>query len=267
MNRWILAACGFRCVPFLALGLVLVANLGCWAPPKPTSAQLGRGAIWMFPGVEGGQWSMKYAYEGIRQAGIERAIYVWDWERAGGTLVNLTEYDDNRRKAAETAEDVIAYRALHPEAPIDLVGYSGGAGIAVFVAEALPEDIHLRSIVLCHPALSPQYDLTPALQRVDVSLVNFYSGADWLILGAGTSTFGTMDRDYGASAGMLGFDPNRAVKDPNLRSLLVQRHWDISTQGFVHYGGHFPILSQAWNQTTVAPHLRLNEPPDAQTSP
>lgn len=248
-----------------ALSVVLVTSVGCWAPPQATSPELRQGVVWLFPGVEGGDWSLQEAYTGLREAGVERAIHVWDWDRLGGTLANLTDYPGNRARAAEVAHKLRAYRAENPEAPIDLVGYSGGAGIAVFVAEALPEDFRLRSIVLCHPALSPSYDLTAALKRVDESIVNFYSGADLFILGAGTATFGTMDRTYTPSAGLLGFEPTLAAPDAKLRVKLKQRAWKPAEQWLVHYGGHLPILSRNWNRYFVAPFLLLNA--DASPNP
>lgn len=238
--------------------MTLLVCTGCWSTPLSTTTELDHGVVWIFPGIEGNEWSMQEAYKGFREAGVERAIHVWDWDRIGGPLANLTDYQGNRARAVVVADELLAYRADHPDAPIDLVGYSGGAGIAIFAAEELPEDFHLRKILLCQPALSPSYDLTAALQRVDETIVNFHSQADLLILGAGTSTFGTMDREYTPSAGLYGFDPNQAVPDATQRSKLVQRAWKLSDGGVLHYGGHFPILSRYWNRFVVGPELLLN---------
>ncbi|MBU0616991.1 MAG: alpha/beta hydrolase, partial [Planctomycetes bacterium] len=174
---------------------------GCRNPPGPTARPAERGLVWMLPGVEGGSWSMCWARAAFRDAGATAKIRVFDWQRPFGTLKNLTDYEGNRQRARHIAQEIADYRQEHPEASVDLVGYSGGGGLAIMVAEALPNGVHLRNVVLVHPAISPDYDLTAALARIDGKLVNFHSPYDWLILGVGTRLFGTMDRQKIASAG------------------------------------------------------------------
>ena len=250
----------------LAMMAVTVLALcgGCWNPPGPTARPVERGLVWMLPGVEGGPWSMYWARAAFRDAGVESEIRIFEWQRPFGALQNLTDYEGNRRKAAEVAEEIAGYRQGHPDGPIDLVGYSGGGGLAIMVAEALPESVHLRNVVLAQPALSPDYDLTAALSRIDGKLVNFYSPYDWLILGVGTRLFGTMDRREVASAGKERFDLARAVRDPALRDQVEQRRWELRMVGDGHFAGHFGILSYWWNRRYVAPYL-LSECPTSPT--
>ena len=59
------------------------------------------------------------------------------------------------------AEQVTAFRAEVPEAPVFLVGKSGGTGVIVKALEQLPENA-VEAAVLLSPALSPGYDLAPA---------------------------------------------------------------------------------------------------------
>jgi hypothetical protein len=241
-------------------GLALLAGTGCWQNPRPTMQQLERGLVWVFPGVEGGPWSMQWACRSFRDAGADQAIEIFDWQRLGGTLANLTDYPGNRQRAAAVAERIAAYRTAHPGAPIDLVGYSGGGGVAVFVVEALPEDVRLRHVVLAQAALSPDYDLTRALRRIDGALVSFHSPYDWAILGAGTAVWGTMDRKHVESCGKVGFDAERAVPDATLRDRLVQRGWGREMLEVGHTGGHAPILTYEWNKRFVAPYLLVGPP-------
>ena len=228
---------------------------GCWTPPRATPNELSRGMVWIFPGVEGGQWSMQPSYRALRDAGFNGAISVFDWLRLGGTLPNLMDYDGNRERTRAVAAQIAQFHAAQPGAPIDLVGYSGGGGMAVFTAEDLPADVRLRHIILVQPALSPDYDLTRALRHVDGHLYHFYSPQDWLILGAGTEVWGTMDRKNVESSGKVGFDAERAVPDPALRARLVQRGWEPEMRTAGHYGGHAPILGYEWNRRYVAPLL------------
>ncbi len=234
---------------------MLNLTFGCWRPDAATKVELSRGAIWLMPGIEGGPSILKDAVLGIRDAGVDQAIFVFDWERVFG-LSNLMDHDGNRRKAAQIASEVLAYRAAYPDQTIDLVGYSGGGGMAVFVAEALPPDVRLRNIVLCQPALSPTYDLTEALTRLEGRLVNLHSPMDWFILGAGTSVFGTMDRRNVTAAGRFGFDVEAAAP-PALRNKITQISWDKEMLRQLHLGGHAQIISRTWNHALVAPWLQL----------
>lgn len=253
-----------------ALAMTAITTLalcsGCWNPPGPTARQTERGLVWMLPGIEGGPWSMHWAHAAFRDAGVESEIRIFDWKRPLATLDNLTDHEGNRRKAAQLAKRIAAYRWQHPGGAIDLVGYSGGGGLAIMVAEALPEDVRLRNVVLAQPALSPDYDLTAALSRIDGKLVNFYSPHDWLILGLGTRMFGTMDRREVASAGKETFDLRRAIRDPTLRAKVEQHCWELRMIGDGHFGGHFGILSYWWNRRYVAPYL-LSEQPEALAPP
>lgn len=232
--------------------VVLVFCVGCQQQP-PRSEQLVRGLIWMFPGIEGGYWSMGEARRAFRDKGVDSAIITYDWDHPFWPFANLMDYKTNLQAAQRVAGDIVQYRDLYPDQPIDLVGYSGGGGMALMVAEALPVDIHLRNIVLVHPAVSGDYDLTSTLERVDGEIVNFYSDLDWFILGVGTSVFGTMDRKKVASAGKEGFDLTKAVPDVQQRRKVRQCPWSIKQLSKGRWGGHFGIHLYDFNKRYVAP--------------
>jgi len=227
----------------------------CASVRPPTTAEYEHGLVWVFPGVEGGKRSVARAVAAFRDAGVEAAICVHDWWRPFGLVSNLASYERNRRDARRIALRIAYYRAGYPDTPVDLVGYSGGGGMAVMVAEELPADVRVRNIVLAQPALSPKYDLTNAMGHVDGLLVNHYSRWDFLVLGAGTMLLGTMDRVYGPSAGLTGFDCFSAVPDERLRRKLVQRAWSSRMIRQGHLGGHVWIHNYRWNKHCVAPYL------------
>lgn len=252
-NRQRLARRATLCIP------VLFA-VACQQPQPPTATQpavspADRGLVWMFPGIEGGPFALTFARNAFRDAGVDAEIRIYDWRRPFQPLANLTEYEENRAKARQVAADLALYHAQHPTAPIDLVGYSGGGGLVVMIAEALPEEVRLRNVLLVQPALSPDYDLTAALRRIDGQLVNFYSPHDWFILGWGTKTFGTMDRKYVDSAGKQGFDAARAAPDATLRKKIVQEPWRDEMVLSGHLGNHLSIMLYGWNKKYVAPYL------------
>ncbi len=68
-------------------------------------------------------------------------------------------------RAADIAQHICAYQDAYPGRHVNLVAQSGGSGVAVFAAEALPEGREVDRIVLLGAALSPTYNLSRALAR------------------------------------------------------------------------------------------------------
>ena len=244
--------------------LLAVTATGCFKPPAPTLHEEERGLVYMFPGIGGGAWYLDQAYRAFRDAGIDSAILIDEWESPFyNALGQLQDYPGNRAHAAKVADVIAAYRQRQPTAPINLVGYSAGGGVTVMVVEALPEDVHLRNVVLVQSAVSPTHDLTSVLRHVDGRLFNLYSSYDWLVLGWGTTTFGTVDRQYVASAGKDGFLLPVAVPDEALRAKVVQVGWTAEMLWSGHIGDHISIMTYTWNKDYVAPYL-LPEPTSSQ---
>ncbi len=211
----------------------------------------------MIPGIQGRASMLAEACRGLEDAGVRSAVKVYNWQRGElfGTLANLLDHDRNLAHAAELAESIMEYSRNHAGRPIDVVGYSGGGGLAVMVAEALPEDVRLRNLILVQAAISPNHDLSAALARIDGKLINFHSALDWVILGLGTRAFGTMDRANVASAGKDGFNLETAVPDEALRCRVEQPAWTAAMLASGHYGGHFGMLTYGWNKNYLAPYL------------
>ncbi len=246
-----------RMIRLLPLAFLPVVFNGC-STPTPTPQQMQAGAIWMFPGIFGGDWSLAEARRGFRDAGVQQAIYCFDWQRPGlmDPFPNLMDEAGNRERAARCAQEITAYAQAYPGRPICLVGYSGGAGVALMVAEALAPKVRLQNVLLVHGAVSPDYNLACVLERVDGKLVNFYSSLDWFMLGLGTTVFGTIDRQYTAAAGKVGFDLEQAVPNLSDRHKIVQVAWDIGQCKNWHFGNHLNMIVCDWNKNRVAPYLQ-----------
>jgi len=239
----------------------LTLTAGCWQPPKMQRAELERGYILMLEGIDFNVWQMGDIYRGLRDAGVDYAIDVVDWgyrSRPFAAYGNLTDLKNNRRLAGEFAQRVAGYQQEYPGRPVCIIGYSGGGGLAILTAEALPEGVMLDRILLLGAAISPDYDLSKALSRCRRGIVNFYSSADSVVLGVGTRLYGTIDRARMPAAGHVGFRASSepAASQPDTSSGLIQVPWTPEMRKLGHDGGHFGWMARRWTAEIVAPYIR-----------
>lgn len=226
----------------IALGAV-----GCQVPAVDKGVS-SHGAIWIVPGIEGQATLVKPVIKALRTGSYKGEIYSYNWGNPLLPLKNLCDNNHKLLKSQQLAQDIVIFARKNPAAPIDIVGYSAGAGLSIMAVEQLPADVKVRNIYLVHGALSPEYDLTKALSNSYGTIKNLYSKADWFILGLGTSIFGTMDNAHTASAGMVGFDSEAAVPDPALRLRLNQVSWQLDQK---RWGGHITLYEYSFNRNYV----------------
>ena len=121
---------------------------------------------------------------------------------------------------------MLAVKAEDPSRPVFLIGHSAGAALVLETAADLPPCTLDRVIVLS-AAVSPQYDLRPALRATRGEIVSFNSPLDCFMLSFGTCFFGTVDRYYVNAAGMEGFrtPDNLDAEGQRLYTRLVQSAW------------------------------------------
>ena len=170
-------------------------------------------------------------------------------DRVTGVSAKL---EDLLYRAQRIAARIADYHREYPDQPVTLIGYSGGGGLAVMATEALPKDILLDRLILVGAAVAPDHDLSGVLPRCAHGVINFYSAADWFILGVGTQVFGTIDRKYTSSAGHVGFLDG----DGKLREApgLTQIAWEPAWINAGHDGGHIGWLAynpRDWMQLKV----------------
>lgn len=114
--------------------------------------------------------------------------------------------------------------------------------------ELLPRGVYVDDVVLLAGAVDPWRDLSDAMTHVCGRIINSYSAMDFLILGAGTSLFGTGDRTYGPSAGMVGLrhpsaDDARVVQIPWRPAMIAQGR----------LGDHFTAAASEFFARHIAP--------------
>jgi alpha-beta hydrolase superfamily lysophospholipase len=199
----------------------------------------------------------------VKAAGLAYTTWIVRWGHGlGRWYADLTDADECETRAGDVAETIRLFRARRPEAPIFLVGKSGGCAVMVKALERLDAPDVERAVLLA-PALSPGYDLTRALGNVRSEVVVFWSPLDVFFLGLGTGVFGTSDRVWGKGAGLVGFrtpspgdDPARLAAYRKLR----QVRWSPGMSSTGYLGGHLGPDSPRFLARYVVPLLRVATP-------
>lgn len=208
----------------------------------------------VLPGIEGPSgWNYNLA-RGLADGGVKASIEIFDWGTTipGGMLINIADLERNQQMAEALRDRVVSYKRAHPGRPVHIIGHSGGGGIAVLAAEKLPDNVRVTSLVLLAAALSPDYDLGPALKHTQNGIFNYYSTYDRFFLDAGTRVAGTIDRSHTSAAGSVGFR-RPPGSDPELYDKLHQIEWDKNMSWSGHWGDHFGWTNPGFVRRYLAP--------------
>jgi pimeloyl-ACP methyl ester carboxylesterase len=174
-----------------------------------TEERLTNGLVIILPGIEGHSQLNENIRSGLVAGGVYRAIPIYPWGRPVpfvGPLITQVDFLGNRLAGIRMAKIITDYQDKYPDRPVYVVGHSGGGGVAVFTAEAMPEGRKIDGLVLLSASISSAYDLKKALSHCRNGIVNFYNKGDAGLLGLGTIVIGTVDGTHGPSAGLIGFD-------------------------------------------------------------
>lgn len=240
-----------------------------------------REALFILDGVGGFQIAPLAIRKALRALGSDlgTVVYCWQYGLMGEIWTDLCWLRRNRVMGAKLARKLLAFRRSHPKTAIHMIAVSGGAGIAVFALETLRGRRLIDTLILASPALSPGYNLGPALRCVERGYA-WISRKDTGILGLGTTIFGTTDRRHCGAAGQVGFRLPPDVKEPDRQAYRRFRelHWTEELTSLGHRGGHsgyvaVPFLKRHLlptlqgeplldTQAVADPHARApNEPP------
>ncbi len=203
------------------------------------------GVVFVVGGVGGVDPLLSWAQVALPLAGVPHEIRVFEWTH--GKFRYLRDLQDTRylkEKAAELAALVLAVKEEDPARPVFLMGHSAGAALVLEAAADLPPDA-LDRLILLSAAVSPGYDLRPALRATRGEIVSFNSPLDRFMLSFGTSFFGTTDRYYENAAGLEGFKTPDDLDEEGRRlyDRLVQSAW--SADMFFERG--------CWHNSTCKP--------------
>lgn len=239
-------------------------GLGLVQPRAADPALLAEGVTFVCPGIESESIFTWGICDGLTMGGVPGAMRIFNWglPLPGGYLANLCRIDRTRRRAADLAREIAAYQDAYPGRPVHIAAQSGGVGMAVFTAEAL-RDVgggrQIDGLILLNGALSPQYDLRPALRNCRRGILNSYSRRDSMVLGWGTRLFGTVDRKFCDACGRVGFRVPEGVsaEDAALYAKLTQVEWcPEHAETCNHWGGHLSSAREEFLARYIAPWAR-----------
>lgn len=210
----------------------------------------GAGSVMNLPGM------LRWA---LRQKSIGHEVREFEWSHGAGRIIrDIQDVRHLVEKGNELALQVKSYQAKNPDKPVFLVGRSTGAYIVLLAAEQLPAG-SVERIILLSPAVSPDFDLTPALRSTRQNIISFRSTFDVVILNWGTSIVGTADRYYTKSAGLSGFVlPAASYSQAEDYQRLKQIAWSPSKMLYGHLGGHLGNGMPLFLLFEVAPYLRAD---------
>lgn len=178
-------------------------------PPRAnTPMRRRRGLTLVVGGIEGPSAANRSMAMGVLRSGYRGAVARFHWNRGPPLLrmaINLMSRRHHEFRSDELVQQIVDHLREHPTAPVNLLAQSGGCWIVVRALEKLPPGITVQSAVLLAPAISPGYDIQRAAERCDRALVSIGAPGDILLLGLGTTLFGTSDRVHTPAAGWVGW--------------------------------------------------------------
>jgi hypothetical protein len=185
----------------------------------------------------------------LRDAGCRQSMEAFDWTAGRRGLFALWRSQHSDEPSRQLAARIEQLAREDRTRPLYLTADSSGCGVALAALARLSEDVQVERVILSSPAVSRGYDLAPALRHVRGSIVSFNSTRDDLILGLGTTIFGTTDGRHAGAAGRDGFVRNA---DAKLEQVPYDAAWNAA---YGHDGLHARALSPRFARALVAPRL------------
>jgi pimeloyl-ACP methyl ester carboxylesterase len=214
------------------------------------------------PGIAGSQRLDRNFVQGLRDGGYAGTIDIYDWPGADPGLGALFARPRNEAQAEKLAAIIQQIYKKDPDAKVRIVCHSGGAGIAAWALERLPDDVKVDTLVMIAPALSQRYDLSKALARVRHKAYALTSVNDVLVLGAGTRMFGTIDGIKEEASGLRGFTMPEGA-DAEQYEKLVQVPYDESWMDLGNIGDHIGPMGRRFAAEMISPLLQGRDMPAA----
>jgi pimeloyl-ACP methyl ester carboxylesterase len=236
----------------LWLACVLAALvMGCQSSHSADPAR-SQNVVFVVHGVDGeGPW-YDGLINGLRRGDAGREVEMVSWGGSLMILPNLRMASWHDAGEVNLAEHIRAWQKRYPGGQVSLVGHSAGCGVILETVAKMDQGPGVANVVLLAPAVSPRYDLAPALRHVNGTLHVFFDKHDELLLRYGTAVAGTYDGVWGDSAGLRGFAGTDKLP-AELVGRLQQHAYDRKWESLGNGGGHFGWRSERFVEAVLAP--------------
>lgn len=241
------------------VGFVLVLCLAALAsaeqPANTAATTKGKPFVLHLNGIGGERMVDHSLHRGLAAGGFEAEVRFYDWTHGDDGIGALQRLELNRKEAKVIADMIIERFRRHPESPIYITCHSGGAGLATWALEQLPDDILIEQVLMFAPALSKEYDLSKALKHVRKNCYVFSSPFDNAVLSIGTKIFGTIDGVRGDAGGYKGFERPATADEAEYAKLIHQpydKNWLLK---YGNAGSHICAMRTRFAREYVAPLL------------
>jgi len=189
----------------------------------------------------------------IKLAGGDHDVRHFVWGHGFGRL--FADIRDREHMYAKAANLALTIEELYLSGRrVSLVAKSGGTGVALKALELLPPD-SVETVILLAPAVSPSFDLHPALRAVKTKIYSFNSSFDLFWLGLCTSVVCTADGVRTKAAGCVGF------QNASQYEKLEEINWSPLMMRSLHFGTHFGTSMYPFLRTYVVPLLQQDMEP------
>ena len=161
------------------------------------------GLVIIVEGIGGVDFIGKSAEYSLKKVGLPHEIHHFNWTHGTGKpLKDLQEPNTFSRRPTNSPRSSKRIAKSIPTAR-STSRQKRRHGIVLYALQTPAQSVD--RVILLSAAVSPTFDLRAALRATRQEIVSFHSHNDRMVLGLGTSKFGTIDRYYGNSAGMVGF--------------------------------------------------------------
>ncbi len=222
-----------------------------WRPPTPLENEYQKGLIIFYPGSANLHSEGIAFYFAFRDLGIDLAFEEMRWT---DYLEHFFTEDHAQPKINDNArieaDRLTAYMRAHPESPVTMITYSGGAVFALRVAALLPEDTPVDRIIITSAGIWRGTDLAPAIAHTRLGIVNYWSPRELgpIII---SRTLGLADGTFLEPAATFGFDQSHEK--------LTQIMWTPEMIAYGNNGEHLDfIINVPWLKQYIAPWVVLS---------
>jgi hypothetical protein len=167
-----------------------------------------RGLALVLGGIEGPSRFNRTMATAVLFGRFRGAVARFPWNAgvpAVQPFINLMRRRHHEKWSDRLVKVICEQKRNYPHAPVSLLAQSGGCWIVTRALEKLPDEVRAHSAILLAPSISSDHDPSRAANKCTHGLYSIGGPGDFMFLGLGTTIFGTSDRTFAPSAGLLGW--------------------------------------------------------------